>query len=72
MPLEARRNQWVCVCWGFLAPVATASVMEGVPFGVKGYDNEVNGSHVKDDMEVFGYGVRSGWSCNCDSATMAS
>ena len=72
VPLETRKNQWVCVCWGFPAPVAAVSVMEEVPFGVKGYDDEVDGSPVKDDMEVFGRGVRSGWSCNRDLARTVS
>lgn len=46
--------------------------MEEVPFGVKGYDNEVSGSHVKYDMKVFGRGVRWGWSFKCDSARTVS
>jgi len=36
--------------------------MEEVPFGVKEYNDEVDGSRVNGDMDVFGYGVRLGWS----------
>jgi hypothetical protein len=32
------------------------------------YDNDDDGSRVKDDMEVSGRGVRSGLSYDCDSA----
>ena len=34
--------------------------MEEVPFGVEAYDDGVDGSRVKVNMEVFGRGVRSG------------
>jgi hypothetical protein len=34
--------------------------MEEVPFGVEGYDDDVDGSRVKYNMEVFGREVRSG------------
>ena len=39
-----------------------------MPFGVEGYDGDADSSRVKDDMDVFGRGVWSGASCNCDSA----
>jgi hypothetical protein len=58
VPLEARQNQWGCVCRGFPDPVAGVSAMEEVPFGVEGHDDDVDGSRVKDDMEVFGRRVR--------------
>jgi hypothetical protein len=46
------------------------SPAEEVPFGREGYDDDVDGSRVKDDMEGFVRGVRSGLSRrNCDSAT---
>ena len=60
MPLEARRNQSECVRW--------ASAAEEVPSGVEGWEDDVDGSHVNDDMELFGRGMRSGLSCDCDSA----
>ena len=60
VPLEARKNQCICVCW--------VSAAEEVPLGVEGYKDEVDGSRVKDDMEVLGRGVRSELSCGCDSA----
>ena len=44
------------------------SAAEEVPFGVEGYDGDVDSSRVKDDMEVLGRGVRSGAPCDCDSA----
>ena len=62
VPLEARKNQWACVCWGFPAPAAVVFAIEEVPFEMEGYDDDVDGSRVKDDMEVFGRRVRSGWS----------
>ena len=61
VPLETQKNQCACVCWGFPASVAAVSVMEEVPFGVKGYNDEVDGLCVNGDMDIFGYGVRLGW-----------
>ena len=49
-------------------PVPVVSAVEEVPFGVEGYDDDVEGSRVKDGMEVFGRGVRLGLSCAWDSA----
>ena len=51
-----------------MGPVPVVSTVEEVPFGVDGYDDDVEVSRVKDEIEVFGRGVRSGFSCNCDSA----
>jgi len=39
-----------------------------VPFGVEGYDDDLDSSRVKDDMEVFGQGVWLGAFCDCDPA----
>jgi len=49
-------------------PMGWISAGEEVPFGVEGYDDGVNSSRVKDDMEVFGRGARSEATCDCDSA----
>lgn len=48
-------------------PFAVVSAVEEVPPGVEGYDHDVEGSPVKDDMKVFGRGVWSAFSCICDS-----
>ena len=42
------------------------------PFVVEGYDDDVDGSRVKDNTEAFGCAVRSGWLCNYDSAGTGS
>jgi len=48
------------VCW--------VSAAEEEPFGSEGYDGDVDGSRVKDDMEVSECSVQSELSCDCDPA----
>ena len=55
------------MCWVFRAPPIVSAIKEG-PFRVEGYDGEVDGSREKGDMNVFGRGLQSGASCDCDSA----
>jgi len=59
LPLKARKNQRAWACW--------VSAAAEVPFRVEGYDDDVDG-RIKDNMEVFGHGVRSGASSDCGSA----
>ena len=37
-------------------------------FGIEGYDDDVDGSRVNDDMEVFGRGMRLELWCDCNLA----
>ena len=39
--------------------MAVVSAVEEVLVGVEGYDDDVEGLQVKEDMEVFGRGVRA-------------
>ena len=48
------------MCW--------VSAAERVPFGSEGYNNDLDGSWAKGNMEVSERGVRSGLSRDCDSA----
>ena len=68
--LDTRKKRLGCQChWKLEKTSAYAGWVfpaQEVSFGVEGYDDDVDASRVKEDMEVFGRGVWSGLLCDCD------